>query len=67
MPAHVLGHSPLGHIAEEELKDSPYTVELDGFKGNAQSFRILTRLGAGGPFVDEPTGLKLTRRTLSGR
>jgi dGTPase len=43
------------------------TVQLDGFEGNAQSFRILTRLGAAGPFTGGPAGgLNLTRRTLNG-
>ena len=47
--AHDLGHPPFGHIAENELqrilthKDYKWRLE-DSFEGNAQSFRILTRL-----------------------
>jgi len=64
--AHDLGHPPFGHIAETELKSLAVAAELDGFEGNAQSFRILTRLGTAGPFTAKSTGLNLTRRTLSG-
>ena len=64
--AHDLGHAPFGHVGEAELKALAVTAELDGFEGNAQSFRILTRLGAAGPVVEETTGLNLTRRVLNG-
>lgn len=64
--AHDLGHPPFGHIAETELKHLAVGAELDGFEGNAQSFRILTRLGTAGPFTAKSTGLNLTRRTLNG-
>jgi len=64
--AHDLGHPPFGHIAETELKALAVGAELDGFEGNAQSFRILTRLGTAGPFTAKSTGLNLTRRTLNG-
>jgi dGTPase len=64
--AHDLGHPPFGHIAEQELKKLAVGAELDGFEGNAQSFRILTRLGTAGPFTAKSTGLNLTRRTLNG-
>jgi dGTPase len=64
--AHDLGHPPFGHIAETELKRLAVEAELDGFEGNAQSFRILTRLGTAGPFTAKSTGLNLTRRTLNG-
>jgi dGTPase len=63
--AHDLGHPPFGHIAETELKRLAVAAELDGFEGNPQSFRILTRLGTAGPFSAESTGLNLTRRTLN--
>jgi dGTPase len=61
--AHDLGHPPFGHIAEEELdallRDNGND---DGYEGNAQSFRIITRLetreSRGG-------GLDLTRATLN--
>ena len=63
---HDLGHPPFGHIAETELQRLAVGAELDGFEGNAQSFRILTRLGTAGPFTAKSTGLNLTRRTLNG-
>jgi dGTPase len=43
--AHDLGHPPFGHIAEEELNRCLLKAkERDGFEGNAQSFRIVTKL-----------------------
>jgi dGTPase len=60
--AHDLGHPPFGHIAERELKHlTGLNLRLAGkFEGNAQSFRIVTRLEqiAGGE------GLNLTRQAL---
>lgn len=61
--AHDLGHPPSGHIAEEVLQRKASEHIADGFEGNAQSFRIVTRLAIrtdGGP------GLDLTRQTLDG-
>jgi dGTPase len=61
--AHDLGHPPFGHVAEAELnrlvRDSG---DNDGFEGNAQSFRIVTRLEAHRP---EYNGVNLTRATLN--
>lgn len=61
--AHDLGHPPFGHAGEEELND---LVEgkgnEDGFEGNAQTFRIVTKLAV--RFPDVP-GLDLTSATLS--
>ena len=59
--AHDLGHPPFGHVGEETLQRLfDKHRARNGFEGNAQSFRILTRL--------EPTfgtpGMKLTRATL---
>lgn len=69
--AHDLGHPPFGHVAEEEL-DSLVRQEanptkkklkpIDGYDGNAQSFRILTKLCVRSP---EVCGLNLTRATLN--
>jgi len=62
--AHDLGHPPFGHIAEEVLDASAreHVGKAGGFEGNAQSFRIVTRLAqrASG------SGLNLTRQTLDG-
>lgn len=60
--AHDIGHPPFGHIAENEL-DSIATENglKDGFEGNAQSFRIVTRLAMG----STDNGLNLTRATLN--
>ncbi len=61
--SHDLGHPPFGHIAEKELDQLARKHELsDGFEGNAQTFRILTRLE---PHRSEYPGLNLTRATLN--
>ena len=62
--AHDLGHPPFGHVAERELDRLLLTEHgvADGFEGNAQSFRILTRLLVRHRDSD---GLNLTRATLS--
>jgi dGTPase len=59
--AHDLGHPPFGHIAEEELNGLA-GEDIDGFEGNAQSFRIITRLSQHSPLHH---GLNLTRATLA--
>jgi dGTPase len=59
---HDLGHPPFGHIGEHTLdalvrqNDDP-----DGYEGNAQSFRILTKLAIR---FKQGEGLDLTRATL---
>ena len=61
--AHDLGHPPFGHTAEEELDRCATEQGLaDGFEGNAQSFRILTRLAI---HRIDYYGLNLTRATLN--
>lgn len=72
--AHDLGHPPFGHLGEQVLNSLVFpsehakgTGDEDGFEGNAQSFRILTKLSV--RFVtrdDRPIdGLDLTRATLA--
>ena len=57
--AHDLGHPPFGHLGERALDRLARTRFglVDGFEGNAQTFRILTELEVHGP-SDE--GLNLT-------
>jgi dGTPase len=69
--AHDLGHPPFGHIAEETLDCLVRSKGVrDGFEGNAQSFRIVTKLAASDavPASGAKTieGLNLTRATLNG-
>jgi len=59
--AHDLGHPPFGHLAETEL--NTLAASYGGFEGNAQSFRILTRLARR---AKDHEGLNLTRITLNG-
>lgn len=58
--AHDLGHPPFGHAAEKTL--NTLTESIGGFEGNAQSFRIVTRLASRSPGYP---GLDLTRATLA--
>lgn len=61
--AHDLGHPPFGHVAEKQLDYLLRDRRIkDGFEGNAQSFRIVTRLAL--RRADEG-GLDLTRATLN--
>lgn len=50
--AHDLGHPPFGHVAEEALQQLPDGTLPDSFEGNAQSFRIATKLAFREPHVD---------------
>lgn len=60
--AHDLGHPPFGHIGETVL--DKYAREIlhlvEGFEGNAQTFRICTRLE---PRQRKDTGMDLTAAT----
>ena len=69
--AHDLGHPPFGHVAEVELNElilqesgvsssDLKTTTVDGYEGNAQSFRIVTQLAA---HQTSYSGLDLTRAT----
>lgn len=61
--AHDLGHPPFGHIGEKALHTLVQkNGDTDGFEGNAQSFRILTKLAVRFPDND---GMDLTRATLA--
>jgi dGTPase len=61
--AHDLGHPPFGHLAEKVLNTQCENHHVhDGFEGNAQSFRIVTRLSYGG---SPDPGLNLTAATLN--
>lgn len=61
--AHDLGHPPFGHIAEEELdKELTSRGIADGYEGNAQSFRIVTKVAIKSTGFQ---GLNLSRASLN--
>lgn len=60
--AHDLGHPPFGHIAETVLDGLCDRAGTDGYEGNAQSFRIVTKLAV----RRDESSLDLSSRTLDG-
>lgn len=61
--AHDLGHPPFGHVGEHTLHQLVVDHQDEGgYEGNAQSFRVLTKLAVRFENCD---GLDLTRATLA--
>lgn len=61
--AHDLGHPPFGHVGEHVLNGEVEKAgDSDGFEGNAQTFRIITKLAVR---FEDCDGLDLTRATLA--
>lgn len=61
--AHDLGHPPFGHKGEYTLNKLVQDEGEEGFEGNAQTFRIITKLAV--RWDDQP-GLDLTRAVACG-
>jgi dGTPase len=60
--AHDLGHPRYGHLGEATLDEELVQRGLCGYEGNAQAFRVLTKLAVHNPIRP---GLNLTRATLN--
>ena len=62
--AHDLGHPPFGHIGEKTLNRLLTKAgDDDGFEGNAQTFRVITKHAVR---FERVAGLDLCRATLAG-
>lgn len=61
--AHDLGHTPFGHIGQEELNRCMLSAGVEGFEHNLQSLRIVEELEERYP---EFNGLNLTFETREG-
>jgi dGTPase len=60
---HDLGHPPFGHMGEHTLNKLVENAgDNDGFEGNAQSFRIVTKLAV---HFEQCPGIDLCRATLA--
>jgi dGTPase len=59
--AHDMGHPPFGHISEVVLNPRCWDAGADGYEGNAQSLRIVTKLA----WRRSGQGLDLSPRTLN--